>query len=426
MNERVFHDRKAPGEGAPIAVTVDHVTKMFRLYHERNDSLKVTVMRRGRAKYEEFLAVNDVSFEIRKGETFGIIGENGSGKSTLLKTMARIFRPDRGTVSVTGKLSALLELGAGFHPELSGRENVYLNGSVLGLSKRDIDRLFDDIVAFAELADHIDTPVKNYSSGMYVRLGFSVAINVDPEVLLIDEVLAVGDESFQRRCIAKFAEMQQAGKTVVLVSHALASVRAMCDRAAWLHKGRLIAVGPTSEVIDQYLASVHVDEIVQGDRSKGTRWGNGEAMIEGIELLRGGPAGPSVTRVATGSTATIRLHYRVTGRPIHKPVVGFAIHRIDGVHITGVNCRESGLSPDEIAGTGYFDYVIDRMPLLPGTYDLSVALQDYQNVVTYDWWQDGFRFEVDPGWVRESEGLLSFLGHWEHPAAGAVGPSKLF
>ena len=183
--------------------------------------LKATVMRGGRARYEEFWALGDVSFEVAEGTTFGLIGHNGSGKSTLLKCLARILEPDQGTIRIDGQMSALLELGAGFHPELSGRENVYLNGSILGLSKRQIDRRFDDIVGFAGLERFIDTPVKNYSSGMYVRLGFSVAINVDPDMLLVDEVLAVGDEEFQRKCLERFAELRDAGKTIVVVTHSL-------------------------------------------------------------------------------------------------------------------------------------------------------------------------------------------------------------
>jgi len=202
-------------------ITVEEVSKRFRLYHERNQSLKIWMMRGRRATFEEFWALRDVSLEIEEGKTFGLIGENGSGKSTLLKCIAKILRPDSGRISVTGKVSALLELGAGFHPELSGRENIYLNGSILGLGKRDLDRIFDDIVGFAGLERFIDTPVKNYSSGMYIRLGFSVAINVDTDILLIDEILAVGDEQFQRKCNEKFAELKDQGKTVVIVSHAL-------------------------------------------------------------------------------------------------------------------------------------------------------------------------------------------------------------
>src|SRR5664280_8272 len=229
---------RGPAGGGAVssesAVVVDDVSKRFRLYSERNQSLKAALMRHGRARYEEFWAVREVSLEIKQGATYGLVGENGSGKSTLLKCIAKILRPDRGTIRTTGKLAALLELGSGFHPELSGRENVFLNGSILGLSKRELTSRFDEIVGFAGLEQFIDQPVKNYSSGMYVRLGFSVAINVDPDVLLVDEVLAVGDAVFQRRCQEKFSEFRRAGKTVVVVSHAMETVRTMCDEVAWL------------------------------------------------------------------------------------------------------------------------------------------------------------------------------------------------
>jgi ABC-2 type transport system ATP-binding protein len=204
------------------------------------------------AQYEEFLALDDVSVDVEQGTTVGFIGENGSGKSTLLKCVAKILRPDAGTISVEGKVSALLELGAGFHPEPSGRENVYLNGTILGLSVKELDRRFDDIVGFAGLERFIDTPVKNYSSGMYVRLGFSVAINVDPDVLLVDEVLAVGDEQFQAQCMRRIDEDRHAGRTFLVVTHNLAFVEERCDRAALLVQGRITAISAAKEVVRQY------------------------------------------------------------------------------------------------------------------------------------------------------------------------------
>ena len=244
------------------AVVVDDVSKMFRIYHERNQSLKAALMRGRRAKYDEFWALKDVSLEIASGQTYGLVGHNGSGKSTLLKTMAKILRPDSGAVETNGKVSALLELGAGFHPELSGRDNVYLNGSILGLSKREIDAKFDDIVGFAGLEDFVDQPVKNYSSGMYVRLGFSIAINVDPEILMVDEILAVGDEEFQRRCMEKFKDFKDDGKTIIVVSHALGTVRTMCDEVAWLDHGRLVETGDPNTIIDKY-TDVQVEKVAE-------------------------------------------------------------------------------------------------------------------------------------------------------------------
>ena len=224
-------------------MVVDHVSKKYRLYRERNASIKAAVMRGGRAKVDVFWAIEDVSFEVYEGSTTGLIGENGSGKSTMLKCLAKILRPDKGSVTTTGKMSALLELGAGFHPELSGRENVFLNGAILGLKQKELLARFDDIVDFAGIGQFIDEPVKNYSSGMYVRLGFSVAINVQPDILLVDEVLAVGDEAFQRKCLERFAQLKNDGKTVIIVSHSMQSVVNMCDHAIWFKKGHKMADG---------------------------------------------------------------------------------------------------------------------------------------------------------------------------------------
>ncbi len=388
------------------AIVVEDVSKRFRLYHERNNSLKIALLRRNRATYEELWALRDVSFEVPAGSTFGLIGHNGSGKSTLLKCMARILRPDAGRIAVAGRVSALLELGAGFHPELSGRDNVYLNGSILGLSKKQLDARFDEIVGFAGLEDRIDTPVKNYSSGMYVRLGFSVAINVDPDVLLIDEVLAVGDEQFQRRCQEKFADLKGQGKTIVIVSHALGSVRTMCDQAAWLDHGVIKEIGPPGRLIDTYVDESHVERVVVEDA--GTRWGSGEGRIERIELLTG--AGRSRTRVRMGEPAVLRFHY-VMDQPLPKPVFGFGLHRIDGVHATGLNSRESFV-PDVLEGSGHVDFAIESMPLLPGTYDVTASLMDHANLHTWDFRNHAFRFDVEPGSPRECEGVAVIPGTW--------------
>ncbi len=264
-------------------VVVDHVSKKYRLYRERNASIKAAVMRGGRAKVDVFWALEDVSFEVFEGSTTGLIGENGSGKSTMLKCLAKILRPDKGSVTTTGKMSALLELGAGFHPELSGRENVFLNGAILGLKQKELLARFDDIVDFAGIGQFIDEPVKNYSSGMYVRLGFSVAINVQPDILLVDEVLAVGDEAFQRKCLERFAQLKNDGKTVIIVSHSMQSVVNMCDHAIWFKKGNKMADGDPREVVEAYTGSLFLSE--HRPTETGDRWGSGEARIERDELI---------------------------------------------------------------------------------------------------------------------------------------------
>ncbi|WP_217990923.1 ABC transporter ATP-binding protein [Curtobacterium sp. 'Ferrero'] len=238
------------------AVSVEHVSKRFRMYHERNDSLKSMVMRGKKSVHEDFWALKDVSFEVPHGTTFGLIGKNGSGKSTLLKCLAKILWPEEGSITARGKQASLLEVGSGFHPELSGRENVFLNGSILGMSRKEVTRKFDEIVSFSGVGHFIDQPVKNYSSGMYVRLGFSVAVAVTPDILVVDEVLAVGDATFQKRCRTKFKEMKEEGRTVILVSHSMNTVKDMCDEVAWLNEGELKMIGKTNDVVAAYNETV--------------------------------------------------------------------------------------------------------------------------------------------------------------------------
>ena len=390
------------------AIEVDGVSKRFRLYHDRNQSLKATLMRGRRARYEEFLAVDDVSVDIRHGETFAFLGRNGSGKSTLLKVIARIYRADGGAVAVDGKLSALLELGAGFHPELSGRENVYLNGSILGLSKKELDRRFDDIVDFAELGQFIDMPVKNYSSGMYVRLGFSVAINVDPDVLVVDEVLAVGDELFQRKCNAMFADMRKQGKTIVLVTHSLAAVRSMCDRAMWLDRGRCKAIGPAGDVIDEYLAGMEPDAAVEA--GGGVRWGTGEARITDVLLLDRADAPTHVVR--SGEPLSIQVSWEAD-EAVPEPVFSIVLYTAEGIVLSVPNTKDAGVVPPSINGHGTATFAIDELPLLPNSYEVSVALTDRSAATHISNRHRVARFDVTPGAAPETMGgHVSIRGRW--------------
>ena len=238
-----------------VAVTIEGVGKKFRLYRERNQSLKAAMMRGRVSKYEDFWAIRDVTFDVPQGSSFALLGSNGSGKSTLLKCLAKIYYPEEGSITAHGRVASLLEVGSGFHPELSGRENIYLNGSILGMSRKEVSRKFDDIVEFSEIGDFIDQPVKNYSSGMYVRLGFSVAIHVEPDTLVVDELLAVGDAAFQEKSLGKFEELKRQGRTIILVSHDLDAVREMCDTAAWIEKGALREVGPVERIASDYIRS---------------------------------------------------------------------------------------------------------------------------------------------------------------------------
>jgi ABC-type polysaccharide/polyol phosphate transport system ATPase subunit len=394
---------------AEPAVVVEGVSKRFRLYQEHNRSLKAAVLKGRRVRYDEFWALRDVSLDIEEGKTYGLVGENGSGKSTLLKCIARILRPDEGRIRTRGKMAALLELGSGFHPELSGRENVFLNGSILGLSRRDLLARFDEIVSFAGLERFIDQPVKNYSSGMYVRLGFSVAINVDPEILLVDEVLAVGDAAFQRRCNEKFADFRRAGRTVVIVSHAADAMRTMCDKVAWLQEGRLVAEGRPEEVVDDYVDEGHEDRVEVAADVAENRWGSGEVRLQDVALVDA--AGHATSHPATGDSVTFRLRYRAAS-PVSKPVFGLALETLDGTWLWAHHTRDAGFVPDEISGEGTIDLHVPNLMLQPGTYDLSASVVDYTTTHQYDYLRRCLRFDVEHGTPRESGGYVALGGQW--------------
>ena len=393
----------------PPAIEVSDVAKRFRLLHERNTTLKGTIFNGfRRTVHEEFWALNGVSFEVPEGKTYGLIGHNGSGKSTLLKCIARIYRPNRGKIVTRGKLSALLELGAGFHPELSGRENVYLNGSILGMSKREIDRRFDGIVEFAGLEQFIDTPVKNYSSGMFVRLGFSVAITVEPDVLLVDEVLAVGDESFQQRCLEKFADLRTSGRTVVIVSHGLDTVRSMCDGAAWLDHGNLMKEGDAHEVVSAYLESVSDDRRAHEKAAEPST--SGEESHDGwrlgkVQLIDA--SGQAVTMVRTGSALTVRVEVEVPtdGRI----AIGCGIYRTDGVHVSGPHTRL------DTGGTGLrtIEFHIPKLMLTGGVYDMTIRVLDEHLQRTHAVRRRAARLDVTPVDEGDIGGVVALAGHWK-------------
>jgi ABC-2 type transport system ATP-binding protein len=359
------------------------------MHHEKNQYLKTTLLKGHRSRFDEFWAVDDVTFDIPTGSTFGIIGANGSGKSTLLKCLAGILSPDTGTLTVNGRLSALLELGAGFHPEMSGRENIFLNGAILGMTNKEIELRFDDIVDFAGLGAFIDTPVKNFSSGMVVRLGFAIAANVEPEILLIDEVLAVGDAAFQQRCYEKIEKFRQDGRTIVLVSHGLSQVEQICDQAAWIDRGKLKALGPALEIVREYSGTSH-NALPREEGSIGDRWGSGEALITKVETLcQGEPR--EILR--TNSAVTIRIHYDAP-TPIKDAVFGVRITHLHGTNVWGTNTKRKGVQIPALFGTGYVDLEIGKLPLLEGTYDLTLALSDIAEVSPFDHWEKRVRFDV--------------------------------
>jgi ABC-type polysaccharide/polyol phosphate transport system ATPase subunit len=391
-----------------VVLEVDHLTKTFRIHRERANSLKQRLAAGGRNRYDEFIALEDVTFDVHEGEVFGVIGHNGSGKSTLLKCMAGILQPNEGSVRTHRKMSALLELGAGFHPELTGRENVFLNAAILGMARRDIAARFDEIVAFSGLEAFIDQPVKTYSSGMYVRLAFSVAINVDPRLLIIDEVLAVGDVTFQKRCLEKFVEFRNDGRTIVLVTHDLASVRNMCDRAVWLKHGHLSGEGDPKALVEAYTDSMLGSTQPSGSGS--TRRGSGELMITGVEMFVGDSEEP-VLRCQTGDDIRFRLYFTAT-KAVPTPIFSLMIDALGGATVSAPCTRDVGLVPDSVNGDGWIDVTIRDLSLLPGPHQVHTAVHDFNRQHEYDHLHVATHFDVTPGKPYEAAGLVTLRPEW--------------
>jgi ABC-type polysaccharide/polyol phosphate transport system ATPase subunit len=390
-----------------VAISVDHVSKMFRLYHEKNQYLKSALLSGKRAKYEDFWAVNDVSFEVSTGSTFGIIGSNGSGKSTLLKCIAGILTPEKGSIETRGRTAALLELGSGFHPDLSGRENVFLNGALLGLSRGELEKKFDEIIDFAGIEEFIDTPVRNYSSGMAVRLGFAIAINVDPEILIIDEVLAVGDASFQQKCYQKIESFRRDGKTILFVSHGLGDVTTLCSQVLWMEKGHARAVGRSIDLVSDYLGASH-NTVHKTNETTGERWGNEEFTVEKVEVLNHDKQSTDV--VHTGREMTIRIHYK-RNSSVDDVIAGLRISHLHGTQVFATNSRRRESDLGRFGNTGYVDLVIPRVPMLAGTFQISVDLSDASELYTYDHWGQCFTFDVLQDTVQD-EGLVTIDATW--------------
>jgi ABC-type polysaccharide/polyol phosphate transport system ATPase subunit len=335
--------------------------------------------------YEEFWALKDIDIQVDEGETLGIIGANGSGKSTLLKLMTRILYPTKGKVVTNGSIAALLELGAGFQPDLTGRENVYLNASILGFSKKEVDKRFDNIVAFAEMERFIDNHVRNYSSGMYIRLGFAVAISVDPDILIVDEVLAVGDEAFQRKCIERIENIQEAGKTIIFVTHNVEMTKEICTRVVMLDHGVIVKEGKPREVVNYYHQAMEVAESERSER------GNRKIEVAGVALLN--DAGEQVNDFDTGENMRIRVAYRAH-EPTDDPVFGFSIDDYRGFTAYGTNTRLKGLEIGTLTGEGYIDFDLKSLPMLEGRYLVSVAIHSRDESVVYHWLDKFYPFNM--------------------------------
>ncbi len=411
-------------------IAFDNVSKRFTLRQDkRRPSMleRLTSLVRPRSGGEDFWVLRDISFAVERGESIGLIGNNGAGKSTALKLMTRILEPSTGSVHLQGRVAALLELGSGFHPDLSGRENVFLYGSLMGFNRRDMQKRLDAIVDFAEIGQFFDTEVKHYSSGMYTRLAFAVATEVEPDILITDEVLAVGDETFQRRCMERIYRFRRMGKTIVFVSHALEVVRTLCDTAIWLDGGRARATGPASQVIDDYLDDVNRRErerLVrlrydntqpaaaeeQQEEEAVRRRGSREVEIVQVELLD--PEGHPRNVFYTHEPLRVRLHY-VAHQPVAWPVFGVGLHHENGFWLTGPNTAFDGFEIPRVDGAGFVDYVIPSLPLLSGRYDLTVAIYDETMLHPYDVHDRLYQVPVQSRGIGEKYGVLSLAGRWQ-------------
>ena len=412
------------------AIEIDNVSRVYQKYSARHrfQTFKSALVKgdfvRALKADELVPALENIHFNIEKGQTFGIIGENGSGKSTLLKVVAGIAKPTSGRITTNGKVSALIELGAGFHPEISGRENVFINGIMLGLSKKEINAKFDEIVRFAELEDFIDAPVKTYSSGMYMRLGFSVAINVNPEILLIDEVLAVGDASFIPKCLDRIDDFRRRKKTILFVSHDLATVEKICDKVVWLKNGRVMTIGEPKRIVDSYLQDIaekqekafekaHEEKLQappsppnQEEERRDNRWGKREIEIRKVTLKNLKGQDKYVFSPDEGMIIEMDV---MSYSPIKDFVFGIGITNSMGVSCYGTNTGLEDYIPVSIQGEGKIVFKIDRLDLINGTYYLDVAVHK-QDGYPYDYHQNLYTFLVSS--TKRDVGIVRLPHEW--------------
>jgi ABC-type polysaccharide/polyol phosphate transport system ATPase subunit len=395
----------------PGEIVVDHAARSFRVYPRETRTLKDVLFKRGRTGGSDVWALRDVSFTVEPGSAVGLVGRNGSGKTTLLRLLSGIVKPTSGRVAVGGRVGSLLELGAGFHPDMTGRENVFLNGSIHGLRRAAIREKLDEIVAFSGLEDHIDLPVRTYSSGMYMRLGFAIASHVEADVLLLDEVFAVGDEAFQRKCFGRIFEFKQRGGTIVFVSHDAAAVERLCDRAVLLKDGAVVFDGPTHDAIVAYRRLL-AGERNPEERAAGLKeWGGGIARVERVRVL--GPEGGERTQLLAGEAFTIALDV-VAERSIDPPRLGWEL-RDDGGTLAAAGAVSLGeLGWDEGTRSLPLRFEADRPPFSDGRLHLRVDLTDASAATAYHALDDANVFVVYPS--DDARGLVRIEGRWV-PAA---------
>ena len=384
-------------------IEVKDVTKSFKVYLDKGSQLKERLLFRKRSRYEERKVLRGISFSVKKGEAIGLIGHNGCGKSTTLKLLTRIMYPDSGSIKMQGRVSSLIELGAGFHPDMSGRENIYTNAAIFGLNKKEIDSRIQSIIDFSELKDFIDNPVRTYSSGMYMRLAFSVAINVDADILLIDEILAVGDANFQSKCFNKLREIKSHGTTIVIVSHSLGQIEQICDRSIWIHDGLIKAEGPPKEIDLEYLdymsrkiqdrnkkSEEAADTEEPAENKDGKRWGSGEARIKRIRSFASDGTEQSVFRV--GEDIRLTVDYTVK-KPVQDAVIGFGIFDMNGVQCYGTNTRIDKLPELTLTKDGTAEITMKNVQLLSGEYMIDIAIEQGEGIPV-DYYRQAYKIQM--------------------------------
>jgi ABC-type polysaccharide/polyol phosphate transport system ATPase subunit len=385
-------------------IRVENLAKRYELYARPRDRLKQLLWGAGQAFYDEVRALEDVSVTVRTGETVGIVGQNGSGKSTLLQIIAGTLQPTRGACVVRGRVAALLELGAGFSPEFTGRENVYLNAAILGLRRAEIDACFDSIAGFADIGAFIDRPLKTYSTGMYLRLAFAVAVSVDPDVLLIDEALAVGDLRFQIKCLERMRALQQRGVTILFVSHSVELIRRFCQRCLWLEAGRLQADGPTTTVTDRYIEHLNLLDGGKNGKAHVVAAGLGTlARIDHVTLAD--------TQLMAFAGLRVTVDYEILEESLPRFLVGVAIYTLERGYVFGPNTALDDVEVPGARGRHRVSYVIPRLPLLGGTYMIDVGLFLDRGLACLDYRLDAARFVVDTPYF--AEGLVHIEHRWE-------------
>lgn len=410
------------------AIEINDIHKKFKVYLDKGHTVKDRLLFRNRNKYEERWVLNGINLDVEKGEAVGLVGHNGCGKSTLLKLMTKILYPDSGTITIKGRVSSLIELGAGFHPDMTGRENIYTNASIFGLTRKEIDDRLDTIIEFSELGDYIENPVRTYSSGMYTRLAFSVAINVDADVLLVDEILAVGDAAFQSKCFDKMMDIKAKGTTIVIVSHALSQIEQICERSVWIDDGKIKLMGTPNEVHPEYMDFMgmrkksavtladhkHDEEKLaqkeQENEKKEEKEPEKEFVAEIVKAELISSNGDVKENFRTGEQVTLKISYKADPQKATDVLVGLMFYRIDNVQCYGTNTLRERISEISLNENGEILFKIDKLNFVEGSYWIDIAIRSH-DMFAYDYKSQAVRFNVYSG-VQEV-GIARLDHTWE-------------